>query len=461
MANKRILIADDENNVRRLLKEILTAEGYQVTLVENGKLAVEHMAASGADLVFMDIRMPVMDGLAAIKILSKKHPTVPVIMMTAFAGVDTAVEAMKLGAYNYISKPFNNSEIRLSVNKAMEIKALNKEVQLLRKEVKERFSINNIIGKSGKMQTVFKMIGKISQTNSTVLIQGETGTGKELVAKAIHYNSQYNTGKFVGVNCASIPEGLIESEFFGHERGAFSGAVANKIGKFEYADNGTLFLDEIGEMRPYFQAKLLKVIQDKQFQRVGGLETITTNVRIIAATNRNLEELLERGGFREDLYYRLNVIQITIPPLRERREDIPLLVDYFLNKFSKGEGLPPKCIAPKAMARLCDDNWTGNVRELENQIERAVVMARGPLIMPEDLSLNRSPSDFQPLVDMGEGQSLKETLQTVEKQIIARTLEQYQWNRIKTARALQMSRKALFYKINAYGLTSTEPEDQV
>ncbi|MCK5836476.1 MAG: sigma-54-dependent Fis family transcriptional regulator [Desulfobacula sp.] len=459
MANKKILIADDEKNVRRLLKEILTEKGYHVTLVENGKLAIEHMDAMEVDLVFMDIRMPVMDGLAAIKIISKKHPGIPVIMMTAFAGVDTAVEAMKLGAYNYISKPFNNSEIRLSVKKAMEIKALNEEVQLLRHEVKKRFSINNIIGKSEKMQTVFKMIGKISQTNATVLIQGETGTGKELVARAIHYNSQYNTGKFVGVNCASIPEGLIESEFFGHEKGSFSGAVADKIGKFEYADNGTLFLDEVGEMKPYFQAKLLKAIQDKQFQRVGGLETITTDVRIIAATNRHLEELLKKGDFREDLYYRLNVIQITIPPLRERKEDIPLLVDYFLNKFSKGDGISLKCMAPKAMKLLCDYNWIGNVRELENQIERAVVMARGPVIMPEDLSLTIPPSEGNTRVDMKSGHSLKETLQEVEKNIIARTLEENRWNRNKTAQVLQMSRKALFYKINAYGLASKAAQE--
>ncbi|MDA3791919.1 MAG: sigma-54 dependent transcriptional regulator [Desulfobacula sp.] len=452
MANRRILVADDEHNVRRLLKEILTAEGYHVTLVENGKLAIEHMAATGVDLLFMDIRMPVMDGLTAIKIISKQYPDVPVIMMTAFAGVDTAVEAMKLGAYNYISKPFNNSEIRLSVKKAMEIKELNEEVQLLRKEVKNRFCINNIIGKSEKMQTVFKMIGKISQTNATVLIQGETGTGKELVAKAIHYNSQYNTGKFVGINCASIPEGLIESEFFGHEKGAFTCAVANKIGKFEYADNGTLFLDEIGEMMPHFQANLLKVIQDKQFQRLGGLETITTNVRIIAATNRDLEELLKNGGFREDLYYRLNVIQINIPPLRERKEDIALLVEYFLNKYAKVDGIPRKFIAPKAMNLLCEYNWTGNVRELENQIERAVVMARGPLIMPEDLSLTPPPPDLLPSVDRGPGQSLKEILREVEKSIIVRALDENRWNRIKTASALQMSRKALFYKIDAYGL---------
>jgi len=459
MANKRILIADDENNVRRLLKEILTKEGYHVTLVENGKIAVEHMDAKEVDLVFMDIRMPVMDGLAAIKIINKKYPGIPVIMMTAFAGVDTAVEAMKLGAYNYISKPFNNSEIRLSVKKAMEIKALNEEVQLLRREVKNRFSINNIIGKSEKMQTVFKMIGKISQTNATVLIQGETGTGKELVARAIHYNSQYNNGKFVGVNCASIPEGLIESEFFGHEKGSFSGAFADKIGKFEYADNGTLFLDEVGEMKPYFQAKLLKVIQDKQFQRVGGLETITTDVRIIAATNRYLEELLKKGDFREDLYYRLNVIQITIPPLRERKEDIPLLVDYFLNKFSKGDGISLKCMAPKAMKLLCDYDWIGNVRELENQIERAVVMTRGPVIMPEDLSLTIPPSEGHTPVDMKSGHSLKETLQEVEKNIIARTLEENRWSRSKTAQVLQMSRKALFYKINAYGLASKAAQE--
>ena len=459
MANKRILIADDENNVRRLLKEILTKEGYHVTLVENGKLAIEHMDATEVDLVFMDIRMPVMDGLAAIKIISKKYPDIPVIMMTAFAGVDTAVEAMKLGAYNYISKPFNNSEIRLGVEKAMEIKALNEEVQLLRHEVKNRFSINNIIGKSEKMQTVFKMIGKISQTNATILIQGETGTGKELVAKAIHYNSQYNTGKFVEVNCASIPEGLIESEFFGHKKGSFSGAVADKIGKFEYADNGTLFLDEVGEMKPYFQAKLLKVIQDKQFQRVGGLETITTNVRIIAATNRKLEELLKKGDFREDLYYRLNVIKITIPPLRERKEDVPLLVDYFLNKFSKGDGISLKCIAPKALDLLRDYNWIGNVRELENQIERAVVMARGSVIMPEDLSL--TPSDMHTRVDMRSGLSLKETLQEVEKNLIARALEENRWNRNKTAQVLQMSRKALFYKINSYGLASKADQKHV
>ena len=451
---KRVLVVDDESHVRILLSEILKIEGFLCLLAAHGQEALDMMAEEPADLVLMDIRMPVLSGMEAFRVMSERWPDVPVIMTTAFAGVDTAVEAMKLGAYNYISKPFNNAEIIVNVKRALEIKSLTQEVENLRKVVHTRFSMNNMIGKSAPMQEVFKSIGRVAPTNTTVLIEGENGTGKELVAKAIHYNSSRSQGPMVNLNCAAIPEGLLESELFGHEKGSFTGAVTRQKGKFEMAAGGTIFLDEISEMSPSLQAKLLRVLQDHEFQRVGGAQLILADVRVIAASNRDLVEAIKDGCFREDLYYRLNVVEIRIPPLRDRREDIPLLVDHFITRCNKETGKQVQQVSKGARARLDAYAWPGNVRELENAVERAVVMGQGGVIMSEDLPV--SLQDFRtdsPLFVAGiKGDSLKEMMEGVEAGILLRALKTSGWNRVKTSETLKMSRKALIYKIEKYGL---------
>lgn len=453
---KRILVVDDEDSVRRLLQELLKKEGYQVKTAENGLEALELVDKFHFDLIIIDIRMPVMDGLELFRILREKDPEIIVIIMTAYTGVDTAVEAMKMGAYNYISKPFNISEIKLNVRRALEIKNLVEEVKDLRQEIKVRYSLNNIIGNSGKMQEVYKLIGRVADSNATVLIQGESGTGKELVARALHYNSSRQKAPLVTVNCAALPEGLLESELFGHEKGAFTGAFEKKKGKFEHANKGTIFLDEISEISPNLQVKLLRVIQEKEFERVGGLETIKVDVRIIAATNRNLEEMIHEGSFRDDLYYRLNVVSIIIPPLRERKEDIPFLVEYFLNKYNQENGKEFKYVSSEALQLLDAYEWPGNVRELENAIERAVVMGNGEILLPEHLPLNIQATSLEEdkLKVHYEDKPLREILREVEKKVLKKALEQNQWNKARTAVKLQISRSALLYKIEEYGLES-------
>ncbi|BCS96090.1 acetoacetate metabolism regulatory protein AtoC [Desulfoluna limicola] len=452
---QRVLVVDDEAHVRILLTEILKMEGFFCYQAANGKEALAFMDEAPADLVLMDIRMPVMSGMDAFRIMRDKWPEVPVIMTTAFAGVDTAVEAMKLGAYNYISKPFNNAEIILTVKRGLEIQSLTREVETLRKVVRTRYSINNIIGKSAGMQEVFKSIGRVAPTNTTVLIQGESGTGKELVAKAIHYNSIRSQGPMVNLNCAAIPEGLLESELFGHEKGSFTGAVNRQKGKFELAAGGTIFLDEISEMSPNLQAKLLRVLQDREFQRVGGMQPILADVRVIAASNKDLSESIREGRFREDLYYRLNVVQISIPPLRERREDIPLLVDHFISRCNEETGKQVQQVSEDAFSQLSGYAWPGNVRELENAVERAVVMGQGGVIMSEDLPVSLQGLNAGaaiPALDI-KGGSLKEMMEGVEADILKNALDETGWNRVKTAEKLKMSRKALIYKIEKYGLT--------
>ncbi|NPV90127.1 MAG: sigma-54-dependent Fis family transcriptional regulator [Firmicutes bacterium] len=451
--DKRILVVDDEESVRKLLQAVLKKEGYKADMAENGEAALKLAGINHYDLAVVDIRMPLMDGMELFHVLREKHPEITVIVITAFAGVDTAVEAMKLGAYNYISKPFNLSEIKLNVKRALEIKDLADEVKLLRQEIKDKFAINNMVGNSGKMQEVYKIIGRVAESSATVLIMGESGTGKELVAKAIHYNSPRRGAPMVKVNCAALPEGLLESELFGHEKGAFTGAIDRKKGRFEYADGGTIMLDEISEMSPSLQVKLLRVLQEKEFERVGGLDTIKTDVRIIAATNRNLEDMIRVGTFREDLYYRLNVVPIHIAPLRERREDIPLLVESFLNKYSQVAGKGFKYVSVEAMRLLTSYNWPGNVRELENVIERSVVMGSGEVLLPDHLPFgiqSFSPTE-ELILDFGD-KPLKEILHEVEKRVIKKALQHNRWNRAQTAAKLQISRSALLYKIEEYGL---------
>ena len=448
-----VLVVDDEANVRKLLSEIFTKEGYRVTTANNGQQALELVAQSPFDLVVMDIRMPVMNGLEAFHVLREHHPNITVIITTAFVSISTAIEAMKLGAYNYISKPFDITEVKLNVRRALEIKELAHEVEALRQEIQNRFSINNIIGKSGKMQEIYKTIGKVADTNATVLIQGESGTGKELVAKAIHYNSRRKKHPLVKVNCAALPESLLESEIFGYEKGAFTGATDMKMGKFEFAHGGTLFLDEISEMSPALQVKLLRVIQEKEFERIGGLKTIKVDVRIIAASNRNLQELIKTSDFRKDIYYRLNVVPLYIPSLNERKEDIPLLAEYFINKYNQEMKTDVKHVSPETMSMIMAYHWPGNVRELENVIERAMVMGSGSILLPENLpmGLQSYAVKADECINYSD-KPLREILQTVEKRVIKIALDRNDWNKSQTARQLQMSRQALTYKIEVYDL---------
>jgi len=391
----KIVVADDEESVRWTLKKALERSGYAVLTVADGEAAVETAGRVGADLVLMDIKMPTVDGLEALSLLRQRHPETMVIVMTAFGSLQAAVEAMKRGAYDYITKPFDFEELALLVGRALEVKGLTHELNRLKAQLRDRQELDEIVGTSQGMQVVFKLVGQVADSVATVLIQGESGTGKELVARAIHKNSPRHQGPFVTVNCAAIPRDLLESELFGHEKGAFTGAVATRRGKFELADGGTIFLDEIGEMDPALQTKILRVLEERRFERVGGEVPITGDVRILAATNRDLTGLVAHARFREDLFYRLNVVAITIPPLRERHEDIPLLVDHFLRLYA---GEDHKEISREALQCLLRHQWPGNVRELENVIKRACLLARTRLILLEHL-----PEALQTVASRAEG----------------------------------------------------------
>src|SRR4030043_767595 len=374
MIKDKILVADDEQSMREFLDIMLKKEGYKVSLASNGEEVAKLVDNDLFDLVLLDIRMPRLDGISALKKIKAIAPETIVIMITAYASADTAIKAMKEGAYDYITKPFKEEEIKLIIKNALEKKNLQKENILLKQVVKDRYHFGNIIGQSPKMVALYDLLEKVSPTKTNILITGESGTGKELVAKAIHYNSPRKEKPFVTLNCGAIPESLIESELFGHVKGAFTDAIATKKGLFEVADEGTILLDEISELPLLSQAKLLRVLQDREFKRVGGTEDVRVDVRIIAATNRDLEEAVREKRFREDLYYRLNVIQIKLPPLRERKEDIPLLAMHFLKKYAKELNKNIITISPEALRILLHYDYPGNVRELQNIIERAVAL---------------------------------------------------------------------------------------
>jgi len=381
-----ILIVDDERNYLLVLKALLADAGYEVITCDNAGEALEVTSSHDLDLVITDMRMPGVDGMEFLVQLRSLQPEIPVIMMTAYATVEKAVEAMKSGAFDYITKPFKNEELILTIRKALEMHRLKQENRLLSQELQERFKFGNIVGKSKAMRQVYEIIEKVAQTRASVLITGESGTGKELIARAIHFNSPRSDKPFVSVNCSALPETLLESELFGHERGAFTGAVTRRKGRFELAHNGTLFLDEVGDMSPALQVKLLRVLQEMRFERVGGTATLQVDARLVAASNRDLKREVEIGRFREDLYYRLKVVHIHMPPLRERRDDIPLLVHHFLRKVAKANGLPVKKVSHEALKYLYQYDWLGNVRELENVIERAVILCDGDEVRPQDLA---------------------------------------------------------------------------
>ncbi|MBP2639250.1 MAG: atoC 3 [Firmicutes bacterium] len=456
MHNKKVLIVDDELSVRHLLFEIVRKAGYEPHTAENGVEAIETVRALVPAVVLMDIKMPVMGGMEAFEIIHQEYPQIAVIFMTAYGTLNTVVEAMGQGAFDYFVKPSDIGEVRILLERAFQMRRLRAEVAHLRNEVQEKYQLNNIIGKSAVMQTVCKTIGRVAPTNATVLITGASGCGKELVAKTIHNNSLHRDGPFIKINCGALPEGLMESELFGYERGAFTGAVARKPGRFELAHKGTIFLDEVGELPLSLQVKLLRVLQEHEFERVGGTATIAVDVRIIAATNRDLEAMVAQGAFREDLYYRLKVVPIKVPLLRERKEDIPLFIDYYVRRFSVEAHREVPCITPDAMKVLLEYHWPGNVRELANVMERAIIMSDG-VISAHDLPSLSPASEEPPLLVREEG-TLKEILHQVEKQVIANALLANKGNRVKTAQALDMSRRALIYKIEEYGLSKVVDE---
>lgn len=374
--NKSILVVDDEPNIRRVLDAVFTKSGYTVLTAENGKKALDIVSTEqGLQVLLCDLIMPDLNGMDILKAVREMNPNISVVMMTAHGTIKSAVDAMKLGAFDYITKPFDVDEIKLIVNNALERSILIEENIQLKQQLKSRYGFDEIIGNCGRMQDVFRMIERVAQSSATVMIRGESGTGKELVARAIHFNSKRSMKPFVAVACAALPETLLESELFGHEKGAFTGAVGQKAGRFELANKGTLFLDEISEIPPSVQVKLLRALQERQFERVGGMKTVNVDVRLVAATNRDLEKCVADGSFRDDLYYRLQVIQIFLPPLRDRLDDIPLLTEHFINKFNERNEKHVKFVDQATMDLLMRYKWPGNVRELENAIERCVVLA--------------------------------------------------------------------------------------
>lgn len=463
MENKQlILVVDDETSVRTVLKALLRREGYEVETASDGEEAVRKVNSLQPAMVIMDIRMPKKDGIEAFREIREIDKNIQVIMMTAFAAVETAVEAMKLGAFDYIIKPFNNDEVKILVKRAMQFQHLKDEVKVLQRELNNSYRLDKMITNSPKMMQLYKVIGKVAQTNATVLIMGESGTGKELVANTIHYNSHRKKGPFVKINCGALPESLLETELFGHEKGAFTGAIHKKLGRFEAAEHGTIFLDEIGEISQSLQVKLLRVLQEREFERVGGTETIKGDFRVVAATNKDLKSMVEKGEFREDLYYRLNVVSLSVPPLRERKEDIGLLAHYFLQKFSQENNKEMITFDEEAMRLLEEYPWPGNVRELQNLVERSVIMSIGSIIFPEDLLLPESGIDEKDktapehevkefLPELGEGQTLRDLIKKLEQSVIEKKLHENQGNKMKTAKDLGISRRALLYKIQEYG----------
>jgi len=456
MPEARVLVVDDEEFERETLGEMLRREGYEVEEAADGLEALEKLKRSMFHVVVADIKMPRMDGMELLREIIRRGMETKVILITGYADLRDAVEAMSMGAFYYLEKPVKDEQLKGLVRRAVEHVELSRENVALRQrlEVGDRFF--RLVGRSERMREVYRLIEAVAPSNATVLILGESGTGKDLVARAIHEASPRRNAPFVKVNCGAIPETLLESELFGHVKGAFTTAIRDRVGKFEYADGGTVFLDEIDALPGHLQVKLLRVLQDQEFERVGDNRTIKVDVRIIAASNKDLEEMVAKGEFREDLFYRLNVIQIKLPPLRERKEDIPLLVDHFLRKYNELNGKRIKGVTREAMRLLEEYDWPGNVRELENVIERAVVLETGDYITPESLRLPmgggiRTPESPEEVV------TLREAVQRAEREAILRALRAANWRRSKAARLLGINRVTLYNKMRRYGITEEEP----
>lgn len=461
MQKDKILVADDEKSMREFLDIMLKKEGYKVTLASNGDEVMRLIEKDIFDLALVDIRMPKQDGISVLKKIKSFSPETVVIMITAYASADTAIKAMKEGAYDYITKPFKIEEIKLIIQNALEKKHLQKENLLLKKVVRDRYHFDNIIGQSSRMMELYDLLEKVAPTKTNILITGESGTGKELVAKAIHYNSPRRDKPFVTLNCGAIPESLIESELFGHMKGAFTDAISTKKGLFEVADEGTLFLDEISELPLMMQVKLLRVLQDREFKRVGGTEDIRVDVRIISATNKDLEEAVREKQFREDLFYRLNVIQLKIPSLQDRKEDIPLLANYFLKKYSEELGKQITQISPDALRILLQYDYPGNVRELQNIIERAVALETSSELTAQNLSSyieEQLPykKKFFDLEIPTEGVDLEKIVEDVERTLILKALERTNGIKKKAAELLHINFRSMRYRLEKYGLNNGE-----
>ena len=454
-----ILIVDDEPNYQIVLSEILKDEGYEVFTANSGLAGLPIVYSTDLDLVLSDMKMPGMDGIAFLEKIKEYNKELPVILITAYAEVEKAVEAMRLGAFTYLAKPFSNQQLLASVRKAIEHYGLIREIRRLRDEATPRSGFGGMIGKSPAMRAVYQLIEKVAPTPSSVLITGESGTGKELVARAIHNHSPRKDAPFISVNCAALSEHLLESELFGHERGAFTDAVTMRKGRFELADTGTLFLDEVGEMPPQLQAKLLRVLQDKSFERVGGNTTMHVDVRILAATNKDLKDEVDKGHFREDLYYRLNVIHIHLAPLRERVDDIPALVSHFLEKNSRSLGRPLD-ISPEALRLLISLPWEGNVRELENTIERAAILCNSDRIEPEDVQPDSSQlvnaHEWSTGLELNQfipdNLSLAEVLNGIEERLVRKALDDTGHVQARAAEQLGITKSLLQYKMKKYKL---------
>ena len=454
MAQPRILLVDDEESMIRFLSIMLAKEGYEIRAVSSGKAALRELQSWKADLVISDIRMPEMDGIQLLTGIKAIDASIPVILLTAYASQETAIEAVNKGAFHYLIKQARNEEIKMVVRNALAMREVKSENVQLRRQLQDDSSLESIIGSSEAMQRIFAIVRKIAATDSTILIGGESGTGKELIARAIHFMSGRADKPFVGVNCGALPENLLESELFGHVKGSFTGAIRDKDGLFKVAESGTIFLDEVAEITPALQVKLLRALQEREFLAVGGTAPVKVDVRVLAATNRDLEEEVERGTFRADLFYRLNVIPLTVPPLRDRREDIPLLMRYFMQRLADKRGLPIKGVTKDALELLCEYDWPGNVRELENVLERMVLLEDRETLdrdsLPEKLVANpdRGAKSFF------EGKP-RATLEELEREYLLQVLESTGWQKKKASSILGINASTLYRKIQRYGLDRT------
>jgi nitrogen regulation protein NR(I) len=467
---ERILIVDDDQSMRYSLNRMLEGQGLQLSLAKNGAEALERFEQDRPDLVVMDIKMPGQSGLEVLREIKERDPKALVILMTAFGTTETAIEAMKYGAFDYILKPFDIPQMRGLVERALEVSRMMKKIVSLPDREEAEAAEETLVGSSTAMQQIYKMIGQVAPTEVTVLLRGESGTGKEMAARAVYHHSRRGDKPFLPVNCAAIPETLLESELFGHEKGSFTGALTRRIGKFEQCHGGTLFLDEIGDMTPATQAKILRVLQDRQFERLGGSERITVDVRVIVATNKDLEKAIREGSFRQDLYYRLKVVTLQLPPLRDRKEDIPELVRYFLRRFRADINREVADISPRALEKLMRYHWPGNVRELENTVKRALVIAKGHTLLAEDFLLEGMDAEMGPAEHLDLEERLQKLMEPVfkellelsrrspgadlmselEKILIKRALQETRGNQVQAAILLGISRNTLRSKIERY-----------
>jgi two-component system response regulator HydG len=455
MSNPRAknLVVDDESSQRKMLKANLSLDGYHVFEADDGSAAIARVSEEFFDLILMDNRMSQVDGIEALKQIKKISPGIPVIIITAYASVETAVQALQAGAHDYLTKPLDIEELRIKVQQTLEFWRLKEDNILQKRRIENLFDASRIVGRSQKMKEVLETVAMVAPTEASVLVLGESGTGKELIANALHQGSSRADKRFIKVNCAALPETLLESELFGHERGAFTGAVGRRPGRFELADGGTIFLDEIGEMTPATQAKLLRVLQEREFEPLGSTKTVKVDIRILAASNRILKDEVKKGTFREDLFYRLNVVPIYLPPLRERKEDVPLLIEHFLTVYNEKNGRKLQGFHPRALDALMRYAWPGNIRELENVVERAVILTREDYVPFSDLpEAIRGASDDDLSKEVREGLRPGMTIKEMEHELIIKTLEDNDGNRTRTSRVLGITRRTLQHKLKEYGI---------